>query len=348
LQPQSGVLIIGNFMPHHVGSRGVCEDLAEQLSAAGWRVITSSAETRRLARLVDMIATTWRRRSDYHVAYVDVFSGAAFLWAEAVTWLLRRAGRPYVLTLRGGNLPVFAQRWPGRVRRLLARADAVTAPSAYFREQMVAFRPDIEVIPSPITLSNYARQTKRNGTPQLIWLRAFQQIYNPVLAVKVLQALLPEYPSLRLTMVGPDKGDGTFQEVERLAQASGIQRQVDLPGSVPKSEVPKWLKKGDIFLNTTHIDNTPVSVMEAMAAGLSIVSTRVGGVPFLLEHEVDSLLVPPDDLVAMTAAVRRLLSETPLSEQLAAQAQAKAAQFDKGQILPRWEQLFEQLMDAKT
>ncbi len=68
---------------------------------------------------------------------------------------------------------------------------------------------------------------------------------------------------------------------------------VDFWASVEKSEVPAWLAKGDIFLNTTNVDNTPVSVIEAQAAGLCVVSTNVGGIPFLLENGKDALLVPP-------------------------------------------------------
>ena len=68
-------------------------------------------------------------------------------------------------------------------------------------------------------------------------------------------------------------------------------------------QVPSELNEFDIFLNTTFVDNTPVSVLEAMACGLCVVSTDVGGLSFLLEHEGDALLVPPDNPKAMAAAV---------------------------------------------
>src|SRR5215813_8189901 len=129
------VLIVGNLLSSTLGVRSVSEDLAARLSAAGWELITTSEKPGRLARLIDMALTVWRRRKEYEVANVEVFSGLAFRWAQIVCFLLRRLGKPYVLTLHGGNLPNFARRRPGRVRRLLKSARFVTTPSRYLIEQ---------------------------------------------------------------------------------------------------------------------------------------------------------------------------------------------------------------------
>ncbi|MGC8827013.1 MAG: glycosyltransferase family 4 protein, partial [Anaerolineae bacterium] len=140
--------------------------------------------------------------------------------------------------------------------------------------------------------------------------------------------------------VGPDKGDGSLQAVRRTAEALGVLERIAFPGGVPKAEVPAWLDKGDIFINTTNVDNTPVSVMEAMACGLCIVSTDVGGIPYLLEHERDALLVPAGGADAMAEAVQRILTEPGLAERLSRNARAKAEGFDWSVILPAWEQIF--------
>src|SRR5262245_51506980 len=124
-QMKAPVLLVGNFLSF-LGNRSMCEDLALRLSAAYWPVLVTSARRGRLLRVYDMVSTAWCRRHDYSVAYVDVFSGQAFLWAEAVCQVLPWIRKPYILTLRGGNLPVFAQRWPRRVRRLLCSATTVT------------------------------------------------------------------------------------------------------------------------------------------------------------------------------------------------------------------------------
>jgi glycosyltransferase involved in cell wall biosynthesis len=103
--------------------------------------------------------------------------------------------------------------------------------------------------------------------------------------------------------------------------------------------VADWLNHGDVFLNTTNEDNTPVSVLEAMACGLCVVSTEVGGIPHLLAHEVDSLLVPPNDVTAMAAAVRRVLTERGLAEKLSRNGRLKTEQFDWSVVMPQWKEL---------
>jgi glycosyltransferase involved in cell wall biosynthesis len=336
---KGSVLIIGNFLSASGGSRGVCEELDERLSAVGWRVLTTSRKRSKLLRLADMVLTTVKRRHEYAVAQVDVYSGPAFFWAVAACWTLMRLRKPYVLTLHGGNLPGFAKRWPRSAGWLLRNAKVVTAPSAYLQAQMVEYRSGIRIIPNAIDLRRYPYRERVPLQPRLVWLRAFHEIYNPVMAVKVLAALLPKYPEAHLTMVGPDKGDGSFQRVQAAVAATGLANRVRFPGQLRKAEVPRGLAETDIFLNTTNLDNTPVSVIEAMACGLCVVSTSVGGIPYLLEHEVDALLIPPENPDAMSQAVCRILTDSALAEKLALNCRAKAARYDWAVVLPVWENL---------
>lgn len=333
------VLLVGNFLSARLGTRGVCEDLAAQLARLGWPVCTTSDKAGRLSRLVDMLGTVWRKRHDYAVAQVDVYSGPAFRWAEAVCRMLRLIDKPYVLTLHGGNLPDFARRRPGRARRLLNSAVAVTTPSRYLFEQMAAYRADLCLHPNPLNLGAYRFRLRRRVQPRLIWLRAFHDIYNPRLAPRALSVLGQAFPSARLTMIGPDKGDGSLQATERTAAALGVGERIRFAGRVPKSAVGRWLDQGDIFLNTTNFDNTPISVLEAMACGLCVVSTNVGGLSYILEDGRDALLVPPDDPAAMARAVARVLTEPDLAARLSFNARQKVEQFDWAVMLPKWERL---------
>jgi glycosyltransferase involved in cell wall biosynthesis len=332
------VLLVGNFLSASGRTPQVCEMVAIRLMAAGWEVRTTSSRHSRLARLLDMVATIWRERDVYRVAHVDVFSGPAFLWAEVACWALRRAGRPYGLTLHGGRLPAFAQRNPARVRRLLRSAAWVTAPSEYLRAAIRSHREDVELLPNALDTGAYPFRLRTRPAPRIVWVRSFHDIYNPALAVQVMNLLRPDFPEIRLTMVGPDK-DGSLDRTRAEARRLGVAEHVDFPGGVPKSSVPEWLDRGDIFLNTTSVDNTPVSVLEAMACGLCVVSTNVGGIPYLLDDGRDALLVRPGDPVAMAEAVRRLLTETGLAEELSRKARAKAERLDWARVLPRWKEL---------
>ncbi len=334
------VLLVGNFLSAALGTRGVCEDLAVGLQAAGWSVITTSSRLSRVVRLADFLMTVWRERNRYEIALVDVYSGQAFLWAELVCLALRILRKPYVLTLHGGNLPVFAKRSGGRVKHLLQSASVVTTPSPYLLEQMNAYRSDLVLLPNSLDLAKYQFRHRSHPKVTLVWLRAFHHLYNPSLAVKVVALLATHYPAIKLLMIGPDKGDGSRETMMSLAQELGVHERVTCPGMVPKSETARWLQQGDIFLNTTRVDNTPVSVLEAMACGLCIVNTNVGGIPYLLENEYDALLVPDDDAAAMAEAVRRLITEDGLAARLSYNGRRTVEEFGWSKILPKWEDLF--------
>jgi glycosyltransferase involved in cell wall biosynthesis len=172
-------------------------------------------------------------------------------------------------------------------------------------------------------------------------------MYNPSLAPQVLALLAENFPNVSLTMIGPDRGDGSLQAMQEVAQRLGVAQRTVLPGKVPKTEVADWMNKGDIFLNTTNIDNTPVSVAEAMACGLCVVSTNAGGIPYLLKNEHDALLVPRADAKAMAAAVRRLLTEPELAERLSRNGRRKAEQLDWSGILAEWKRLFIAVAERK-
>lgn len=340
------VLLVGNFLSHRVSTRSVCEELADRLRQAGWKVLRTSDRQARLLRLAGMQRSIWRFRRHFDVAQVDVFSGLAFFWAEAAAWSLGRLGKPFVLTLHGGLLPEMAQRWPGRVTRLLSRARAVTTPSAYLQRTLSPYRDDLLLVPNPLDLGRYPYRPRSSFAPRLVWLRAFHETYNPSLAVEVLGRLRERLPEATLLMVGPVKDAASLEKVERRARELGVARRLEIVPGVPKAEVPEQLSRGDVFLNTTNADNTPVSVMEAMACGLAVVSTDVGGLRYLLRDGEDALLVPARDVDSIAAAVERLVHEPELGARLTEAGRRKAEGFDWGVVLPRWQQLLRETAET--
>jgi glycosyltransferase involved in cell wall biosynthesis len=333
------VLIISNFASAWGGSRGVCEELAQRLEARGHCIFTASRQCHAPRRLFDMMNVAWKNRRLYDVAQLDVFSGPAFFWAEASARVLIAAKKPFVMSLHGGNLPVFARQQPRRVRRLLNSAAFVTAPSEYLRSELGAYRSDIMLLPNPLDLANYPFRVREAPEPRLVWLRAFSEIYNPSLAPRVLALLQNQFPEVHLTMYGPDKGDGSLGRVQQVASELGVESRITFPGGIAKCEVPQKLNEADIFISTTNIDNTPVSVTEAMACGLPVVSTNVGGMPYLITHERDGLLVPPDNASAMAAALARVLAEAGLAATLSRNGRSKMETMDWKTLLPQWEDL---------
>jgi glycosyltransferase involved in cell wall biosynthesis len=313
------------------------EVLADLFSADGWTVLETSKQASRVVRLLDTVSCLIRWRRSIDIVVLSVFSGRAFVMADVTSTLARLLRLPVVMVLHGGNLPTFRTQHPRWVQRVLRRAALLVAPSTFLARDADTPEGLVEIIPNVINLSVSEFKERSNVEPRLLWMRTFHPIYNPSLAVRVADRLRVRWPSMTLTMAGQEKG--LTEAVKAEAHERELDGFVDFPGFLGPAEKSKAFDKHDIYLHTNHVDNTPVSLLEAAAAGLPIVATEVGGIPHLLEHEHTALLVPDDDDEAMAAAIERLLTEPLLADKLSRNGRALAERSAWPAVLTMWEQV---------
>jgi glycosyltransferase involved in cell wall biosynthesis len=338
------ILLIGNHLSKSGKNLSVGEDLALQLRKNGWKVHLTSSKNNKIIRLFDMLLTILLRRKEYKLAQIDVFSGQAFMWALLSGHLLQVVNKPFILSLHGGSLPKFAVKYENRVKKLLLIATHVTTPSTYLHDFFIQYRKDISLIPNGIDLKNYQYIHRDYLKPTLMWLRAFHKIYNPSMAINVLSEIKKIFPDSSLTMIGPDKKDGSLLKVVENSKKLEIEHSVHIFDQIPKKEVPEWLQKGDIFLNTTNVESFGISVIEAAACGLCIVTTNAGELSNIWENEIDALLVPTGNDLAMSEAIIKLCSDIELARKLSLNGRRKAEMFDWSNILPKWLNLFNSIL----
>ncbi len=303
-----------------------------------YRVVYASDKKNKLWRLLDILWVFGQqyRRVDFVV--IDTYGSINFYVAWVVARLARLGGKRYIPILHGGNLPIRLKNNPGLCRHIFQYAYCNVAPSGYMQAAFVQYGYETQVIPNSIHLKDYRYHQRSQLRPRLLWVRSFATLYNPALAIETLKKLLSKYPNARLCMVGPDK-DGSLAQCKALAQQLGVSDRIVFTGKLPKAAWHTLAGKYNIFLNTTNIDNTPISVMEAMALGLPVVSTNVGGIPYLLEDQKDALLVPPADVDAMVEAIETLLDNSDLSACLAQNARQKVEAFDSEKVINQWREL---------
>jgi len=343
MKEKNQLLFIGNYF----SNTAISYEILNYLRHKGWVVKYTSTKKNRVLRLIDMLFTIVIENKNFQVAHVDVFSGFAFFWALCCVYLLKLFSKAIILTLHGGNLPEFSRKYPFLIRVLFKNANVITVPSRYLLFSMKEYYPDLFLIPNPINIKKFEFLQRRRIEPNLIWLRAFHEIYNPTLAPKLVAILKKRYPDIKLLMIGADKADGSLQNTKKLSEDLSLTKHIDFIGMISREDVPNWLNKGDILINTTNIDNTPISILEAMAVGLCIISTNVGGIPHLLENEKDALLVPPDNPEDMANAIHRVLSDSELAKNLSINARKKVEKFDWEEIYPLWEKLLRNINDSK-
>ena len=274
------------------------------------------------------------------IVLIDTYSTQNFYYAVAVGNLCRLLRVPYVPILHGGNLPERLQTSKAQSYKLFHGAKTNVAPSRYLID---AFHSEgyknLTYIPNTIEIGDYSFLLRNSIRPKLLWVRAFAEIYNPMLALKVLESLIPDYPDAALCMIGPEK-DGRLEKCRNYAVAKNL--PVTFTGKLSKEEWREKSSSYNIFLNTTNFDNAPVSVIEAMALGMPVISTNVGGLPYLIADEVNGLLVPPNDPSAFVKAIHRLCADTDLTESLSKNARKKAEEFDWRNVKQHWSTLLKQ------
>lgn len=240
-----------------------------------------------------------------------------------------------VMVLWGGNLPLLFQRRPRLARAVLGRSDELIVPSTYLAQAAERMGLEVSVIPNGIDIDQYPFRLRRSLSPRLLWLRTFHEIYDPILAIDAVASLATEYPDITLTMAGSDRG--ALQETRVHAVRRGVERHVRFLGFLRHHDKIRELNASDVFVNTSRIDNDPVSVLEATVCGLPVVSTDVGGITHVLRDGKTAMLVRPEDPRALATAIRRLLENPDLSGQLSSAAREQAEHRDWDRVLPAWE-----------
>lgn len=230
------------------------------------------------------------------------------------------------------------QRDPRATGMLLGHAKVNLAPSQHHFELLTRHGFETLYVPNFLELNLYTYKLRKKATPNLLWVRSLHRIYQPLMAVRLLERLLQDYPQATLTMVGPDK-DGSMAIIQKYVTEHQLTDQVRLTGLCTKSEWHALAASHDIFLNTTSIDNHPVSVIEAMALGLPVVSTNAGGLKQLLTHEVNALLSDPDQENDMLKHIYTILQNPDWCERLSNAGRTLVEDFDWEKIKRHYQEI---------
>ena len=331
------LLYIGNKLSEHGNTETSIETLGTFLETEGYTVYYASSKKNKMLRLLDMIIKTFTYAGKVDYVLIDTYSTYNFWYAFIISQLCRVLGVKYISKLHGGDLPTRIKKSRFFCDMIFKNADSNVAPSNYlFNAFQTNGYSKLIYIPNTIELEKYLFTKRESIQPKLLWVRSFAKIYNPMMAIKVLSALKKEYPGASLCMVGPIK-DESYEETELLAKKMKV--EVTFTGKLSKEEWIELSKEYNVFINTTHYDNTPISVIEAMAIGLPVVSTNVGGIPYLLQHQKNALLVEDNDAKKMVLEINNLLKDPNLVMQLTENALETVKKFDWKIVKKQWFEL---------
>lgn len=301
-----------------------------------------------LAAIGALLLRLARRR----VALVHVHSAVyGSFWRKSALCALALAfGVPYVIHLHDGRLAEFrlgagalTRAW---LRFMLRHAARVVVLTRHWHDLVREIEPAarISIIGNPVPVAARPQPLRRPARTVLFiaWLQKEKGVLDLLAAMpRVLSAV----PQARFVVAGRGiAGSETPASLRALAAQLGVDGALQLPGWVDARGKQELMRSADLYVLPSYIEALPVALLEAMAAGVPVVATRVGGIPDVVEHGVHGLLVEPGDPEALARAIIALLTDDALRERLQLTAHRHVeARYSTRAVLAELETLYREL-----
>jgi L-malate glycosyltransferase len=244
------------------------------------------------------------------------------LFAAPAIWIGRLRGKAVLVNYRGGEAASFLDHSFFTVKMSLRRAQVLAVPSQFLHQIFAGYGFAVRIVPNIIDLDRFtpASPAVDKIDPHIVVARNLEPIYDNATALRAFALVKREIPGARLTIAGsgPD-----LPMLNRLAQELGISNAVTFSGRLDNERMALLYRSARIVLNPSLADNMPNSILEALACGVPVISTSVGGVPFLVTHEKTALLVPVQD----PQAILRVLNDSLLAQRLTVAGLSLAQEF---------------------
>jgi L-malate glycosyltransferase len=286
----------------------------------------------------------WRGLKDVDVAHIFSASYWSFLLAPAPAWLFAKMkmrerktgerktrGSKTLINYHSGEARDHLQRFRS-AEFVLRRVDKIVVPSGYLVDVFREFGLAASVVPNIVDLSQFRYRERVPLRPHLVCTRGFSAYYSVDVVVRAFAEVKKEYPEAQLDLVG----NGPLEADVRKLVADLHLTGVNFTGVISHREIGKYYGQADIFINASWLDNMPLSVIEAFAAGTPVVSTSPECMPYLVEHERTGLLSPVGDEKALAASVIRLLRDPALAARLAQNAHHESRNYTWEAVREQW------------
>lgn len=293
------------------------------------------------------LTVLWRlvaRARRFDVLHIFTAAGSALLLTPLPAMLIARLfGLPTVLNCHDGRAEAMLAAKPW-ARRVFGLADALVAPSGYLTDVFRRHGLEAGTVPNAIDASGFRYRERGELRPRFLHNRGFEELYNVPCTLRAFALVQKRYPdaSLELPHDGPLRG-----ELERLLVDLGL-RNVRFLGAVSPERMAELYDEAEIYWMSPNVDNMPLSALECFASGLPLISTRAGGVPYIVEHERTGLLVDLDDHEAMAQAAFRLLEEEGLGTRLAENGRRELDRYEPGAVAREWVKAYESQIRIPT
>lgn len=278
-----------------------------------------------------------RRLREVDVVHVFAASYWSFLLAPAPAIMAGRwFGKRVVLNYHSGEAADHLARWGRLVHPFLRAADEIVVPSRYLAQVFRGHGYATRVIENVVDLSRFRYRERRDLRPRLLSTRNLDPYYRVDDILHAFALVKARHPDATLTVAGSGSEEVRLRRLAASLGAPGI----CFVGRVEPDVMPALYREADIFLNASVVDNQPLSVLEAFAAGLPVVSTGPGDLPAMLGDGEAGVLVPPRDPAAMAKAISTLLERPDRVLELSRAAREGVEAHTWTRVGPKWRAVY--------
>ena len=284
-----------------------------------------------------------------HIRRCDVlhaFSASYYSYLLSVMPALLIAklyGKKSVLNYRSGEADDHLTNWPLTAAPTMKWANVIAVQSGYLKDVFARFGLKAKIIPSSINLERFHFRERKPLQPIFLSNRLHEPLYNVACIVRAFELIQRRYADARLIIAG----DGTERANLEHMVANLKLRGVEFVGRIEYEEMPALYDRADIYLNAPNLDNLPSSILESYSAGIPVVTTEAGGIPYILWHEETGLLIGLDDHVAMAMSAMRLLEDDDLAQRLIRRGQAECVKYSAETERRSWISLYKKLVNEE-
>lgn len=303
---------------------------------------------RAAVRLLPYLCKLWRAAGQVQLMHVMANSGWSWhLFATPAIWVAYLRNCPVVVNYRGGEADIFLQRSVKWVYPSLSRCAALLVPSGYLQSVFSRHGIASTVMPNVINLQRFSaapgHAARRELPLSMLTARHLEPMYDNATALRAFALVHRRYPAARLVVAGSGPEQG---RLAALVAQLDLTSAVRFAGQVDHLAMAALYREADILLNPSLVDNMPNSILEALASGVAVVSSNVGGVPFLVQHRHSALLVPAGDPQAMADAALQLVADASLRLRLRHAGLQLARQYTWDLVGPRLLKVYRSVIDA--
>jgi len=288
----------------------------------GNKIKSAFVAVRSLLRYVALLMT-----AQVAVTHAHVAQHTSFLRKAVFVLISLLFHKPVIFHLHGSTFDNYYEKDCGKwlrqmIRFLLDRSSYVVVLSSYWRDwiSQVTCNEHIERLYNPVEIPEYSL-VEPSEKFKVLFLGRLGERKGTYDLLKAVAALQGRYTALQV-LCG---GDGELDAARKLAESLGIMSQDKLLGWVRGQDKEQLLSEAAVFVLPSYHEGLPMAILEAMAHGIPVISTRVGGIPEAIEDGKEGILIVPGDVVALTAGIERLLKDPVLRIRMGKAAHDKAA-----------------------